>query len=82
MRTNLDAPILFVPVNLVHTGHINLGARTTADNKGPIGPSTVSNYSKPCIPKSIREARLGLAMRQFEDLLLVGDCLLRTLGLG
>jgi hypothetical protein len=47
-----------------------------------IGPSTVSNYSKTCASKSIREARLGLAMRQAENLLLVGDCLLRTLGLG
>ena len=82
MRTNLDAPILFVPVNLVHTGHINLGARTTADNKGPIGPSTVSNYSKLCVSKAFREARSGPAMRQAENFLLVGDCLLCTLGLG
>jgi hypothetical protein len=35
MSTILDAPILFVLVNLVHTGHVNLGARTTADNEGP-----------------------------------------------
>jgi len=35
MSTILDAPILFVVENLVHTGHDNLGARTTADNDGP-----------------------------------------------
>jgi hypothetical protein len=34
------------------------------------------------LPKFIREARLGFVMRQAENFLLVGDCLLRTLGLG
>jgi hypothetical protein len=43
-----------------------------------IGPSTVSSYSKLRVSKSIREARSGLAMRQAENFLLVGDCLLCT----